>query len=105
MINISMYLYLSFESGKPLKQREDENERYIIAGGVSNKHRNSTIMMISPLLSKVCILIGGQSESEHHTNHNKLNWAKAQKLILAVIFGDCEEEAVRLGRVFQEYPF
>ncbi|KAI2506875.1 phosphorelay sensor kinase [Fragilaria crotonensis] len=102
LMNALLYLYFSFESGKPLKQLEEEHQRYIIS--VVNKHKNATILMINPLFSTVRVLIGEASELEHEAGHNKLNWVEAQRIVLAVIFCDYKE-AVRLGRVFQEYPY
>jgi hypothetical protein len=103
MINVSMYLFYSFESGKPLKQLEEESQRYITAAAY--KYKNSTILkMISPMLSMVRVLIGDTSEWEHGPNQNKLNWAEAHKITLAVVFCDYKE-AVQLGRVFQELPY
>ena len=103
MINISMYLYYSFESGKPLKQLEEESQRYIT--GAAYKYKNSTILkMISPMLSMVRVLIGDTSEWENGPHHNKLNWAEANQITLSVIFCDYKK-AVRLGRVFREFPY
>ncbi|KAI2506879.1 hypothetical protein MHU86_7564 [Fragilaria crotonensis] len=102
LMNALLYLYFSFESGKPLKQLEEEHQRYIIS--VVNKHKNATILMINPLFSTVRVLIGEASELEHEAGHNKLNWVEAQRIVLAVIFCDYKE-AVLLGRVFQEYPY
>lgn len=102
MINVAIYLYFSFESGKPLTQVEEETLRYIAC--VENIHKSSTIQMISPLLSTVRVLMGEQSTLEHRPYHNKFNWAEAQKIAQAVILCDYKE-AVRLGRLFQEYSY
>ena len=61
-------------------------------------------MQISPLLLTMRSLIGEEMELQHQPNHNKLNWAEAQKITLAVIFCDYEQ-AVQLGSIFQEYPY
>ncbi len=102
LMNASLYLFFSFESGKPLKLLEEEHQRYIISA--VNKHKEATILMINPLLSTVRTLIGETSESDHQAGLNKLNWFEAQRIILAVIFCDFKE-AVHLGRIFQEYPY
>jgi hypothetical protein len=102
MVNVLIYLYFTFESGKPLKQLDEECQQYI--GAVAKKYKLPTILAISPLLSSIRFLIGGQSEVEHQPHDNKLNWAEGNRVILAVIFCDYKE-AVRLGRVFQEYPY
>lgn len=98
-----MYLFYLFESGKPLKQLEEESQRYIT--GAAFKYKNSTILkMISPMLSMVRVLLGDTSEWEYGPHHNSLNWAEANQITLAVIFCDYKE-AVRLGRVFRELPY
>lgn len=103
MINISMYLFYSFESGKPLKQLKEESQRFITRS--EYKYKNSTILkMISPMLSMVRVLIGDTSEWENVPHHNKLNWAEADQITLAVIFCDYKD-AVRLGRAFREFPY
>lgn len=96
MINVSLYMFLSFGLGKPLAQLEAERILYIEEA--ASRHENSTVLMYFPLFGVVYQLMGIESEPERPPNALiSFNWAEYQKVTVAFILCDYEE-AVKVGR-------
>ena len=99
MVNLSLFLFKSFESGKNLIQIEQDYNRYIPDVLVAHHQKNTMILMSSPFRSTVRILMGKAKEFEPYRTHVRLNWAEVQKIFIAIIL--CRyEEAVKLGHAF-----
>jgi hypothetical protein len=103
MINITTYLYFSFDSGKPLERLIQDERLYI--KDVSYRHKDSTILMTIPLFETVNKLMGLETELDRPSNQNSLNWGNSQTVILSFIFSDFQR-AVKYGQpCFKEHPY
>ena len=104
MLNASFYIFLSFEIGQSLEHIDQDYKRLIADESCVDHRMNTTLVMMRPFISMVHILMGKATEFESNALQNRLNWADAHKITVALLFGHYKQ-AVQLGQAFfQGYP-
>jgi predicted ATPase len=97
LMNVTLYTYYAFDTGKPLAALEQERKKYIEDIG-SRQHNETTILIHSPL-SKVMRQLMGIEELDDLsvTPDHALNWPDHSKMKICFILCDYEN-AVEYGR-------
>ena len=100
-----MFIFLSFELGKPLQQIDRDYNRFVTDVIVAQHQKSTMIAMNSPFISTVRFLMAKTTEIESSAIQNRLSWADAQRITISFIICDYEH-VVELGRVFLKgYPY
>ena len=103
-MNISLFINISFERGKPLKLIQQDYSLYVTDASAAHQQKTTMIKMNSQLISAVRVLMGQTTELELSPSPKHLIWADIPKITISFIF--CRyQQVIKLGRVLlRDYP-